>query len=294
MKIEDSIDLFNQYLLAEKGLSLQTLSSYDSDLKQFFLFIKKEDTNELEKYDLNEFLRYQLMSGLSISTALRRISCVKGYLLFLDKQNIIKITLDDVDLPKKPIRYPNCLSIEEVDNLLNSPDLNKSEGIRDRAMLETMYASGLRVSELLSLETRNVNLDKSIILVFGKGAKERKVPIGEFAIEYIKKYINEVRSKNPGKATKYLFLNRYGKPLSRQFFFKQIKKYAQLAQINTEISPHTLRHCFATHLLEQKIQLKVVQEMLGHENLATTQIYTHISTKRIVSLYDEYMNKGKK
>jgi integrase/recombinase XerD len=159
-------------------------------------------------------------------------------------------------------------------------------------MLETMYASGLRVSELLALEKGRINFKKAIITVFGKGAKERKVPLGDFAIEYIQKYDKEVRKLNPGKDSKYLFLNRYGEPLSRQYFFKQIKKYALEAGIETPISPHTLRHCFATHLLENGAQLRAVQEMLGHANIATTQIYTHISTKRILSAYDLYM-KGK-
>ena len=158
-------------------------------------------------------------------------------------------------------------------------------------LLETMYASGLRVSELLALERSRVNLDKNVVTIFGKGAKERKVPLGDFAIDYIIQYINEVRNKNPGRKSKYLFLNRYGKPLSRQYFFKQIKKYALEAGIETDISPHTLRHCFATHLLENGTQLRAVQAMLGHENIATTQIYTHISTKRVLSAYDLYMNK---
>ena len=159
-------------------------------------------------------------------------------------------------------------------------------------MIETMYASGLRVSELLALEKGKVDLKHGVITVFGKGAKERKIPVGDFAIEYIKQYLEGPRKKNPGSGTKYLFLNRYGKPLSRQYFFKQIKKYALESGIETNISPHTLRHCFATHLLENGAQLRAVQEMLGHTNIATTQIYTHISTKRIISAYDLYM-KGK-
>ena len=136
-----------------------------------------------------------------------------------------------------------------------------------------------------------MNLTKAVITVFGKGAKERKVPLGDFAIEYIKKYITTVRNKNPGKDSKYLFLNRYGQQLSRIYFYKQIKKYAAEAGINTPISPHTLRHCFATHLLENGAQLRAVQRMLGHENIATTQIYTHISTKRILNAYDLYMKR---
>ena len=186
---------------------------------------------------------------------------------------------------------PNCLSLEEVESLFEAIDMKNKEGIRDRAMLETMYAAGLRVSELLSLERERLNIKTGVVSIIGKGSKERKVPIGDFALEYVIQYINGPRNKNKGKKSKYLFLSKYGKPLSRQYFFKQIKKYAEIAGIGINISPHTLRHCFATHLLENGADLRAVQSMLGHANIATTQIYTHISTKRIVSAYDLYMNK---
>ena len=209
--------------------------------------------------------------------------------LYLKREGYFTDEIPEIETPKKPEHLPNCLSEEEVELLLNAPDTTKPEGMRDKAMLETMYASGLRVSELLALERGKVDLKHGVITIFGKGAKERKVPIGDFAIDYLKQYIEGPRRKNPGSGTKYLFLNRYGQPLSRQYFFKQIKKYALESGIETNISPHTLRHCFATHLLENGAQLKAVQEMLGHTNIATTQIYTHISTKRIISAYDLYM-----
>lgn len=292
MEIVDAIEMFSQYILVEKGLSKQTLASYQQDLKEFFtLFKDKKTVDELQGTDLIEFLRYQLNIGRTVSTALRRLSSTRSFFLFLKKEGYLEDEIPDIEPPKKPQHLPNCLSTEEVEDLLNVPDIEKPEGIRDRAMLETMYASGLRVSELLSLERSKVNLKKAVVTVFGKGAKERKVPLGDFAIEYIAKYIDEVRCKNPGKDSKYLFLNRYGKPISRQYFFKQIKKYAELAGIETSISPHTLRHCFATHMLENQAQLRTVQEMLGHANIATTQIYTHISTKRILNAYDLYMRK---
>ena len=222
---------------------------------------------------------------------MRRLSSIRGFFLFLKKEGYYHDEIPEVKSMKKQERLPNCLSIEEVEDLLNAPDIRRPEGLRDRAMLETMYASGLRVSELLSLERARINFKKAIITIFGKGAKERKVPLGDFAIEYIQKYCDEVRCKNPGSDSKYLFLNRYGEPLSRQYFFKQIKKYALEAGIHSPVSPHTLRHSFATHLLENGAQLRAVQEMLGHANIATTQIYTHISTKRILSAYDLYMKR---
>ena len=293
MEISDAIELFQQYLLVEKGLSKQTIESYTDDLKQFFTFFNsRKNTDDLVAEDLNEFLMYQMSIGREASTAIRRLSSTRSFFVFLKKEGYFHGEIPDVETPKKPAHLPNCLSVEEVEDLLNAPDIEKPDGLRDRAMLETMYASGLRVSELLALERGKVNIKKAIVLVYGKGAKERKVPLGDFAIEYIKKYIEDVRDKNVGKESKYLFLNRYGKPLSRQYFFKQIKKYAAEAGINTPVSPHTLRHCFATHLLENGASLRAVQEMLGHANIATTQIYTHISTKRIRSAYDLYM-KGK-
>ena len=298
MEISDAIESFQQYLLVEKGLSKQTISSYTSDLKLFFAYFKENDHEkktvaDLQPEDINDFLVHEMSLGkVTAPTIIRRLSTTRGFFIFLKKERLIDGEIPDIETPKKPSTLPNCLTIEEVEDLLNEPNMEKPDGIRDRAMLETMYASGLRVSELLSLERSKVNIKKAIIVVFGKGAKERKVPLGDFAIEYIKKYIDEVRNKNPGKDSKYLFLNRYGEPLSRQYFFKQIKKYAAQAGITTPVSPHTLRHCFATHLLENGASLRAVQEMLGHANIATTQIYTHISTKRIKSAYDLYM-KGK-
>ena len=290
--IDDAIDLFNQYLIAEKGLALQTAKTYLDDLKQFFAYFRHvEKVEDLEGYYLAEFLSYELNSGLSISTALRRLSSTRSFYIFLKKENYYQNDIPDIESPKKPDHLPVCLSMEDVENLLNAPDLNKMDGIRDKAMLELMYASGLRVSELLSLERSNVNLKQNVVKVLGKGSKERKVPIGDFANEYIVKYLNEVRDRNIGSKTKYLFLSKYGKPLSRQYFFKQIRKYALKAGITETISPHTLRHCFATHLLENGAELRAVQEMLGHSNISTTQIYTHISTKRIISAYDLYMRK---
>ena len=292
MEINDAIELYQQYLYVEKGLSIQTVNSYTDDLKRFFILFKdRHNTEDLQGEDILDFARYELSIGHSVPTVNRRTSAIKGFYLFLKREGTYTGDIPDIPTRKMPEKLPNCLSVEEVEDLLNAPNTEKPEGLRDRAMLETMYASGLRVSELLSLERARVNLKKAIITVYGKGSKERKVPLGDFAIEYIKQYVKEVRSKNPGCDSKYLFLNRYGEPLSRQYFFKQIRKYAAQAGIETIISPHTLRHCFATHLLENGAQLVAVQEMLGHANIATTQIYTHISTKRILSAYDLYMKR---
>jgi len=290
MDIIDAVDRYHQYILVEKGLSTQTWESYLEDIQAFFnYFDDKKTTDDLLETDLYEFLKYELSIGHSVSTALRRLSSTRGFYLFLKKDGFFQGNIPDIETPKKPKHLPNCLSEEEVEALLDAPDLTSPSGLRDKAMLETMYSSGLRVSELLKLGKGQVNLTKGIITVFGKGAKERKVPIADYAIEYIKQYIKEVRNKGKNKESDYLFLSKQGKPLSRVYFFKQVKKYSELAGITTNVSPHTLRHSFATHLLNHGAQLRIVQGMLGHTNIATTQIYTHVSSEKLKSDYDKIM-----
>ena len=230
-------------------------------------------------------------TGMSSASTLRRLSSIQSFLVFLKREKYLKTELVEVVGPKKSSHLPICLEVEEIERLLEMPNMEKMDGIRDRAMMEIMYASGLRVSELLLLRKNNVNLKNKVIKIMGKGAKERKVPIGDFASEYLVKYITIAREKNVGKDSPYLFLNRYGKPLSRQYFFNVIRKYAAMAGIDKTISPHTLRHCFATHMIENGASLRAVQEMLGHTNISTTQIYTHLSAQRIIGAYDLYMGK---
>ncbi len=290
MEIIDAVDSYKQYVLVEKGLSRQTWTSYLEDIQAFFNhFSDKKETKDLKQEDLYEFLKYELSIGHSVSTALRRLSCMRNFFLFLKRDGYYDGVIPDIETPKKPKYLPNCLTEEEVEALLNAPDLSTPSGLRDKAMLETMYSSGLRVSELLALERGQVNLSKGVITVFGKGAKERKVPIADYAIEYIQEYIKEVRNKSEFKNSKYLFLSKKGEPISRVYFFKQVKKYSELAGIETNVSPHTLRHSFATHLLNHGAQLRIVQSMLGHTNIATTQIYTHVSSDKLKSDYDKIM-----
>ena len=290
MEIVDAVDRFHQYVMVEKGLSPQTWVSYLEDLQAFFNYYQdKQTTDDLSDNDLYEFLKYELSLGHSVSTALRRLSSTRGFYLFLKKEGYYNGNIPDIETPKKPKHLPNCLSEDEVDRLLSAPDMETASGIRDKAMLETMYSSGLRVSELLNLEKGQVNLTQGIITVFGKGAKERKVPIADYAVDYIKLYIKKVRNFHPNKGSKYLFLSKKGEPLSRVYFFKQVKKYSELAGIETEVSPHTLRHSFATHLLNHGAQLRIVQGMLGHTNIATTQIYTHVSSEKLKEDYDKIM-----
>lgn len=292
MKMNDAKESYWQYLVIEKGLSPDTMKNYQEDIKLFLeMFDECEDTRDLKGEYIIQFVRAQSIKGMQATTIIRRLSSIKSFYLFLQKENLFKQQLPKIIPPKANKRLPSYLSFEEVETLLQMPNMNKDEGIRDRAMLEVMYASGLRVSELLNLKKSQINFERGIIKIVGKGNKERKVPIGEFAMEYLMKYMQEVRCKNIGKGTAFIFLNKKGAPLSRQYFFQQIKKYALQADIQVNISPHTLRHCFATHLLENGAQLRVVQEMLGHSNIATTQIYTHITNKRILSAYDLYIKR---
>ena len=289
MLINEVKDEFLSYLIVERGDSKATIDNYSIDLDQFISFEENKDISLLKREDISDFINYLSSKGLKTSSIIRRSTVIRLFYIYLNKEKLIDVPLTGLYLPKNEKHLPSVLSTDEVDALLDCFDLTKEVEIRDKAMLETMYASGLRVSELLSLELGNINLVQGYIKTKGKGSKERIIPIGEFALEYLSLYIDKVRRCNVGYKTKYVFLNKEGKPISRQYFWRKVKEYALRANIYTEISPHTLRHSFATHLLENGANLREVQEMLGHSKIETTQIYTHISTKRIISAYDQFM-----
>ena len=289
MLINEVKDEFLSYLIVERGDSKATIDNYSIDLDQFISFEENKDISLLKREDISDFINYLSSKGLKTSSIIRRSTVIRLFYIYLNKEKLIDVPLAGLYLPKNEKHLPSVLSTDEVDALLDCFDLTKEVEIRDKAMLETMYASGLRVSELLSLELGNINFVQGYIKTKGKGSKERIIPIGEFALEYLTLYIDKVRRCNVGYKTKYVFLNKEGKPISRQYFWRKVKEYALRANIYTEISPHTLRHSFATHLLENGANLREVQEMLGHSKIETTQIYTHISTKRIISAYDQFM-----
>lgn len=289
MLINEVKDEFLSYLIVERGDSKATIDNYSIDLDQFISFVENKDISLLKREDISDFINYLSSKGLKTSSIIRRSTVIRLFYIYLNKEKLIDVPLTGLYLPKNEKHLPSVLSTDEVDALLDCFDLTKEVEIRDKAMLETMYASGLRVSELLSLELGNINFVQGYIKTKGKGSKERIIPIGEFALEYLSLYIDKVRRCNVGYKTKYVFLNKEGKPISRQYFWRKVKEYAIRANIYTEISPHTLRHSFATHLLENGANLREVQEMLGHSKIETTQIYTHISTKRIISAYDQFM-----
>ena len=289
MLINEVKDEFLSYLIVERGDSKATIDNYSIDLDQFISFEENKDISLLKREDISDFINYLSSKGLKTSSIIRRSTVIRLFYVYLNKEKLIDVPLTGLYLPKNEKHLPSVLSTDEVDALLDCFDLTKEVEIRDKAMLETMYASGLRVSELLSLELGNINFVQGYIKTKGKGSKERIIPIGEFALEYLSLYIDKVRRCNVGYKTKYVFLNKEGKPISRQYFWRKVKEYALRANIYTKISPHTLRHSFATHLLENGANLREVQEMLGHSKIETTQIYTHISTKRIISAYDQFM-----
>ncbi|MCI1244954.1 MAG: tyrosine recombinase XerD [Bacilli bacterium] len=292
MTIDEAVGRFFQHLRVEKGVSERTIEDYQEDLSLFFRSLEgKRTTEDLRASDINDFMRLQARADLSASTILRRLSSTRGFYEFLSGEKILKEPLPRYEGPKPPKRLPVVLSEAEVDRLLEAPAMSKESGIRDRAMLETMYASGLRVSELVGLKLGSVNAEQGILTIYGKGNKERRVPISDFALSYLEKYVRGPRRHNLGRASPYVFLNHAGKPLSRIYFFRKVKDYASKAGIEKSVSPHTLRHCFATHLLEHGAELRAVQEMLGHANIATTQIYTQVSSKRIMSAYDLYSQR---
>ena len=290
MDITDAIDDYFEYLHVSRGLLPVTIEDYAEDLKIFLrLFPDKVTTDDLASFDLENFATKLGQADRASSTIARRLSCLYNFYRFLSRRELISFLPEKNVLPRGDRRLPVILAFEEVERLLEQPDISTESGMRDKAMLETMYATGLRVSELVGLRLSALHVDTRLITVYhGKGNKQRSVPIGDFALSYLETYIRDFRSKNPGKKEKEIFLNLRGKAISRQYFFLQVKKYAAQAGIEKTISPHTLRHCFATHLLEGGADLRAVQEMLGHAHLETTQVYTHVSERRIMDAYSKY------
>jgi len=287
------LDEFLNYLSVERGLSKNTISSYRSDLLSFLDYLETRGVVGIEKIkrdDITEHLLRLKDNGLSGNSISRALVAIKMFYKFLAQERFIK---DDVagilESPKLIRPLPNVLNIAEVMKLLQAPDIRSWIGIRDKAALELMYATGMRVSEVVELGTGTLNLDAGFIKCKGKGDKERMVPIGSEARNAITRYIDKVRpSLLKSKNDNHLFLSRLGKKVSRQSFWKMMKKYALTAKIKKEITPHTLRHSFATHLLERGADLRVVQEMLGHSDIATTQIYTHIDKGRLKSIHKQF------
>ena len=290
------IDQFIDHLWLEDGLSKNTLNSYRFDLSIFVSWLaetKKIELLDVSELEIQEFLAFKFPTSKSRSIS-RLLATLRRFFRFLLRENKIKEdpTLK-IQTPKIPKSLPKSLSEDEVEGLLEAPDIKKDVGIRDRSMLELLYACGLRVSELVGIQLTEVILSDGVIRVTGKGAKTRLVPIGEEAVDWIKKYLAESRQNILNKQTsKFLFVTNRGGEMTRQAFWYLIKKYALMANIDKPMSPHILRHAFATHLINHGADLRVVQMLLGHSDISTTQIYTHVARERLKKLHQEHHPRG--
>lgn len=282
---------YQTYLLSEKHLSDNSIFSYCEDIMLFLKYINK-DVTSITKENIYNYLAYLDKEKYSVYSVARKISSLKSFYIFLNKHYQIKNIIVDVEMPKYYKKLPTILTIEEIDKLLNV-NLVSAYDYRNKAMLELMYATGLRVSELVNLDINSVNLEKKFVRCIGKGSKERIVPIGDVACNYLSIYLNEYRDKlKKNRLCESLFLNNHGNTITRQGFFKMLKEQCIKVGIDKNISPHMLRHSFATHLLNNGADLRSIQMMLGHSNLSTTQIYTNVSNDILRENYKLYHPRG--
>ena len=287
---------FLNSLIIEKGLSKNTIQSYESDIYQLYqwnISQNKKRITEIKKFDTSQYVSYLFSQNLKSTSVNRKISSLKTFFNFLLKKKLIKSNpFADQIMPKKPISLPKSISEDDVVKLLDAPKADSLIGLRDRAMLELLYASGVRISELVNIKFSDLDLERNIIKVFGKGSKERLVPFGEDAAQSISAYIDERKKNKDIASIKYIFLNNRGSKISRHAFWHRLKEYCFEIGLKHDISPHTLRHAFATHLLNRGADLRSVQVLLGHSDLSTTQIYTHIAKQRLSELVKKHHPRG--
>jgi integrase/recombinase XerD len=286
-----TIDGYLAYLRDVRRMSPNTVESYARDLAALAAFAEKRklDPAALDRRELDAFVRSLMASGLSPRSTARAVACIRGFYKFLAvEQRRESSPADDLRAPRAWAALPKFLDLEEVDRLLAQPDVSRPRGLRDKALISVLYATGLRVSELISLKLPNLHLQEGYLTCIGKGDKERIVPIGQEATDWVQKYLAEARPKLVPKSSPWLFVNARGGSLSRVGFWKLLKEYGLKARITRNISPHVLRHSFATHLLDRGADLRAIQMMLGHADLSTTQIYTHVLEARLRSVYDRF------
>ncbi|WP_257347832.1 site-specific tyrosine recombinase XerD [Pseudalkalibacillus decolorationis] len=292
--MKDEVQDFLHYLTVERGLSSNTLQSYERDLKQYTTHMIKErnqkDLDDVRRNDIIQYLYFLKDEGKASTTIARNIASIRSFHQFLLRE---KRTNQDpavhIETPKTERKLPKVLSSTEVESLMEAPEKNTPFGLRDRAMIELLYATGIRVSELIQLNLEDVHLTMGFVRCVGKGDKERIIPVGKMASNALSDYLDQGRGRLlKKKASQALFLNHHGNQLTRQGFWKILKKLASAAHINKELTPHTLRHSFATHLLENGADLRAVQELLGHVDISTTQIYTHVTKTRLKDVYSTY------
>lgn len=288
------VNQFLDYLTLERGLSKNTRLSYAFDLKQFFQFLDKNSItslNDLTRKDIVQFLMAEKKRGMSGATIARELVAIKVFFRYLLQENMLNADVTDtMESPKLWQSLPSSLTVREMESLLNTPDTSTPLGIRDRALLETFYATGMRVSELADLKLEDLHFDAGYIRCMGKGRKERVIPIGKTAQRALTEYIDRIRpifaAKDP--SLRQIFLTRMSKPFSRRGLLNLVKTYSHKAGIAKNVHPHTLRHSFATHLLSNEAPLRVIQEMLGHADIGTTQIYTHVDSSRLKTIHNKF------
>jgi integrase/recombinase XerD len=291
------VDQYINYLVFEKGLSEKTIESYTSDLSKYLAFLKEKRIEDIKQADTPIILKHLIAlrnSGLGSKSCARHLITLRGFHKFLAQEKILEFDPAKlIDLPKSGLKLPDVLSVSEVNLVLNIPDSNTPLGKRNSAMLELLYAAGLRVSELVNLKFLDVNLEACFVRVLGKGSKERIVPFGLYAKNKIDDYINNSRPlllKN--RISHYLFVARAGKSMTRQGFWKLLKQYVKQAGIQKKVTPHSMRHSFASHLLEGGADLRTVQVMLGHVDISSTQIYTHVARDHLRQIHEKYHPRG--
>lgn len=286
---------FLQYLSVERGLAANTLEAYRSDLTAYFEFARALPVRrweEITRDHIVRFLSFEQHRGLVVSSLSRRLVTVKLFHRFLTREGLIREDITSVlESPKLWKKLPYFLTMEEMEAILNAPDLKSVTGIRDRALLECLYATGMRVSEICSLRLDQINLENGFLRCIGKGDKERVIPLGKAAREAIASYLMKLDLPASSQRS-YLFTGRNGRALTRQTVWYLIRRYARATGIRKVITPHTFRHSFATHLLERGADLRVVQELLGHSDISTTQIYTHVSRERLKSIHARFHPRG--
>ncbi len=291
---EELLKKFLIYLAVEKGLAKNTLESYERDLRKYFHFMKNKSVDDISRTDVVSFQARLSTEGMATPSVARSLSAIRGFHKYLMTDGLARTDPTvNIETPRGWKRLPKTLSTADVDSLLNQPQLSSPIGLRDKAMLELLYATGLRVSELVGLRVPDINLERGFLIVMGKGSKERAVPMGELAIAAIKQYLAGARQTLlNGRDSHLLFISSKRRGITRQMFWERIKFYTRKAGIGKSISPHTLRHSFATHLLDNGADLRAVQAMLGHSDISTTQIYTHVSRERLKQIHEKYHPRG--
>lgn len=291
--MQSKMQLFLEYLTVELGLAANTRQAYERDLRLFCTALGLTSSDGLEAVTREQVTGYMAQlkaKGLAAATLARKLAAIKAFYRFMTAEGYMDVNpAEVVEAGTKGVKLPRVLSEDEVQRLLNAPDTTTPEGYRDRTMLEVLYATGMRVSELINLTAERINLQMQYIIAFGKGSKERLIPLGSVAAGFLQHYLTEVRTKllHGSEQQQVLFLTLGGHPLTRQRFWQIIRSYGTQARITKALTPHILRHSFATHLLDNGADLRSVQELLGHADISTTQIYTHLTNKRLRDIYEK-------